>query len=106
MDIEGDDILRDMQRNSMAVYVINKEGGEPWDFDDIGIYLEGVIILDNIGSVAQACALLLGVIYALNLSYPKELKYYYEFIQKVLMQMEGGKLSARVLGLKNKICVL
>ncbi|KAF7635557.1 hypothetical protein LDENG_00051700, partial [Lucifuga dentata] len=64
----------------MGIYVINKEGGETGDYD-IGIYVEGIIILESIQSVAQACAMMLGVIYALNMAYPKELKYSYEFIQ-------------------------
>ncbi len=58
-DIEGDDIQRDLQNSTMGVYVINKEGGEIGAHDDIGIYVEGEIILDNIGSVAQACAMML-----------------------------------------------
>uniref|UniRef100_A0A8C9YHZ3 Uncharacterized protein n=1 Tax=Sander lucioperca TaxID=283035 RepID=A0A8C9YHZ3_SANLU len=102
-DIEGDDIQRDLQKSTMGIYVINKEGGEIGAHDDIGIYVEGVIILDNIGSVAQACAMMLGVMYVLNMAYPKELKYFYEFIQKVLLQMDGERLSPKVLGLKNKI---
>ncbi len=90
-DIEGDDIQRDLQNSTMGVYVINKEGGEIGAHDDIGIYVEGEIILDNIGSVAQACAMMLGVIYVLNMAYPKELKYSYEFFQKVLLKwMEKG----------------
>jgi len=72
-------------------------------YDDIGIFVEGLIILDNCGSVAQACAIMLGIIYALNMAYPKELRYYYEFIQKVLFRMDGEKLSLKILGLKNKI---
>ena len=62
---------------------------------------------------------MLGVIYALNLAYsrdlkyyyefilayPRDVRYYYEFIQKVLMQMEGERLSLKVLSLKNKINV-
>ncbi|KAL3041426.1 hypothetical protein OYC64_019593 [Pagothenia borchgrevinki] len=87
----------------MGVYVINKDGGEPGHYDDVGIFVEGLIILDNIGSVARACAIMLGVIYTLNMAYPKELRYYYEFIQKVLLQMDGERLSPKVLGLKNKI---
>lgn len=102
-DIEGDDIQRDLQNSTMGVYVINKEGGEIGAHDDIGIYVEEEIILDNIGSVAQACAMMLGVIYVLNMAYPKELKYSYEFIQKVLLKMDGERLSPKVLGLKNKI---
>lgn len=87
----------------MGIYVINKEGGE--NYDDIGIFVDGEIIMDNIASAAQACAVMLGVIYALNLAYPKELRRYYEFIQKVLMQMDGEKLSPKVHGLQNKISV-
>nr|NP_001014825.1 k31 [Danio rerio]AAW78558.1 unknown [Danio rerio] len=90
-----------MQKSTMGIYVINKEGEEIGAHDDIGIYVEGVIILDNIGSVAQACAMMLGVIYVLNMAYPKKLKYFYEFIQKVLLKMDGERLSSKVLGLKN-----
>lgn len=94
-----------MQKRAMGIYVISKENGDPGHYDDIGLFVDGAIILDNIGSAAQACAVMLGVIYALNLAYPKDLRHYYEFIQKLLMQMDGEKLSARILGLKNKIIV-
>ncbi|XP_028296793.1 uncharacterized protein LOC114458581 [Gouania willdenowi] len=88
MDIEGDDILKDIKKSPMGIYVINKEGGRPRHFDDIGIHVEGEILLDNIGSEAQACAMMLGVIYALNMTYPKELRYYYEFIQKKMRRFQ------------------
>lgn len=104
-DIEGNDIPTDMQKWAMDIYIIGKENGEPGHHDDVGISVDGVVILDNIRSAAQACALMLGVIYALNLAYPKLLRHYYEFIQKVLMGMDGEKLSPKVLGLKNKIGV-
>lgn len=104
-DIEGNAIQTDMQKCAMGIYVISKENGDPGHYDDIGLFVDGAIILDYIGSAAQACAVMLGVIYALNLAYPKELRHYYEFIQKVLMQMDGEKLSPRILGLKNKIIV-
>lgn len=91
-EIEGNNIQRDMQKTTMGIYVINKEGGENGHYDDIGIFVDGVIIVDNIGGAARACALMLGVIYALNLAYPKELRYYYEFIQKVLLRMDGERL--------------
>ncbi|KAF3856702.1 hypothetical protein F7725_017425 [Dissostichus mawsoni] len=71
-DIEVDDVTRDLQKSTMGIYVINKEGGEPGHYDDVGIFVEGLIILDNIGSVARACAIMLGVIYTLNMAYPKE----------------------------------
>ncbi|XP_028298447.1 uncharacterized protein LOC114460738 [Gouania willdenowi] len=90
MDIEGDDILKDIKKSPMGIYVINKEGGRPRHFDDIGIHVEREILLDNIGSEAQACAMMLGVIYALNMTYPKELRYYYEFIQKVQEKLNSA----------------
>ena len=75
-DSEGNDIEPDMQRCTMGIYVISTENGE---------------ILDNTGSAAHTCAVMLGVVYALNLCYPKELRHYHEFIQKVLMRMVGEK---------------
>uniref|UniRef100_A0A669CQR4 Uncharacterized protein n=1 Tax=Oreochromis niloticus TaxID=8128 RepID=A0A669CQR4_ORENI len=76
-----------MKKHTMGIYVINKEDGQNGHYDDIGIFVEGEIVMDNTGSPAQACALM----------------HYYEFIQKVLMGLDGEKLSPKVLGLKNKI---
>ena len=47
------------------------------------VVVDGVMILEETKSVAQA--------YVLNLAYPKELKNYYEFLQKVLMQMDSER---------------
>lgn len=104
-DIEGNDIQTDIQRCTMGIYVISMENGDNGHHDVTGISVDGVMILDNIGSAAQACAVMLGVIHTLNLAYPKEQRRCYEFIQKVLIQMDGEKLSPKVLGLKNKIGV-
>lgn len=55
----------------MAVFVICKEGeGLQVPFEDIGIVIEGMEVLNELTSVASVCALLLGLIYALNLAYP------------------------------------
>lgn len=59
----------------MVVYVIQNEGAEPEDDpEDIGVLIEGVEVLGGLGDTAIACALLFGLIYCLNLSYPPELK--------------------------------
>ncbi len=61
------------------MFVVQKEGArlhEPPE--DIGIVIEGVEVMNELASVASACALLLGVTYALNLAYPKPLRFTFE----------------------------
>uniref|UniRef100_A0A3P8SLL5 PB1 domain-containing protein n=1 Tax=Amphiprion percula TaxID=161767 RepID=A0A3P8SLL5_AMPPE len=50
--------------------------------------------------------MLFALIYALHLSYPKELSNTFDFIQKVLMGLEDGKLRPRVLSLKNDLLAM
>uniref|UniRef100_A0A3P9GY60 Uncharacterized protein n=1 Tax=Oryzias latipes TaxID=8090 RepID=A0A3P9GY60_ORYLA len=64
-----------MEKHSMGVYVIKKEEAEEGDDPaDVGVFVEGVILMENLRSPARACAAMLGVIYAINLAYPKELR--------------------------------
>ncbi|KAF4083161.1 hypothetical protein AMELA_G00136850 [Ameiurus melas] len=85
----------------MAICVIRNEGGDFGHFEDIGIVVDRVIILEHIRSVA----VMLGAICVLNLAYPKGLKYYYEFIQKAIIQ-NSERFVHKVLGLRNKISVM
>uniref|UniRef100_A0A3B1IXZ8 Uncharacterized protein n=1 Tax=Astyanax mexicanus TaxID=7994 RepID=A0A3B1IXZ8_ASTMX len=71
--------------------------------EDVGIVIEGCTVLQDLGDVANGCAVLLGLIYCLNLSYPKDLRYTFDFFQKVLMELDGSKLSNKVQVLKNKL---
>ena len=63
------------------------------------IVFEGTKILQGI-DVARSCALLMGVIYALNLSYPKQLKFTFEAFQKLCLELDGQKASSKVMNLK------
>ncbi|KAK2825411.1 hypothetical protein Q7C36_019338 [Tachysurus vachellii] len=66
---------------------------------DVGVVLEGHKVLQNLCSVPYAAAMLMGLIYGLNLSYPPELRYTFE-------ALDGNKLSNKVQTLKNKLfCV-
>uniref|UniRef100_A0A3B5M245 Uncharacterized protein n=1 Tax=Xiphophorus couchianus TaxID=32473 RepID=A0A3B5M245_9TELE len=58
----------------LGIFVIRPEGAEAADAHlDVGIVLEGVEVMNSLGSVLFAIVMLLGLIYALNLSYPQEL---------------------------------
>lgn len=88
----------------MGLYVIQKG-----DFDDedkpsdVGVVIEGLELLSDLGSISYGFAMLFGLIYALNLSYPQELKFTFEFFQKVMMNMDGSRLSPKVQALKIKM---
>lgn len=65
---------------------------------DIRIVLKNVEVVTGIKTIAKACCLLLGLTYALNLSYPKAMRYSFEVFQI----SDSAKLSAKVQGLKTK----
>uniref|UniRef100_A0A3Q1CP04 Uncharacterized protein n=1 Tax=Amphiprion ocellaris TaxID=80972 RepID=A0A3Q1CP04_AMPOC len=89
---------------TMAVFVIRKEGeGLQEPPEDNGIVIDGTEVLHELTSVASACAMLLGLIYALNLAYPKPLRFTFEVLQKILMQLDQHKMSPKCNSLCNKI---
>ncbi|KAE8290016.1 hypothetical protein D5F01_LYC11731 [Larimichthys crocea] len=98
------DASHGMEAIVMGIYVIQHEGAEPdEDPEDVGVIIEGVNVLQGLRNVANGCVLLLGLIYSLNLSYPKELKHTFEFLQKVVMELDGNRLSQKVQVLKNRL---
>ena len=74
------------------MFVIREEEDPLQPPHDIGIVIDGVEILNELLSVAHACAMLYGLIYALSLSYPSELKYTFDALQKIFMEMEPKTL--------------
>ncbi|KAI3374391.1 hypothetical protein L3Q82_006220 [Scortum barcoo] len=56
------------------------------------IAIEGTQVLEDL-NVPRAHALLIGLIYALNLSYPKELIKTFEVFQKIFLELDGLKAS-------------
>ncbi|AWP17206.1 Hypothetical protein SMAX5B_016678 [Scophthalmus maximus] len=67
--VQKEEAETELERCTMAVYVI-KEEDHLQPPHDIGIVIERVQVLSELPSVPHACAMLFGLIYALNLSYP------------------------------------
>ncbi|KAI9535175.1 hypothetical protein NQZ68_007266 [Dissostichus eleginoides] len=107
LDIECREAEADVAGTTMAIYTVRAESDDPdgpgGRFADVGVVLEGVEVLHNLQSINHACVMLYGLIYALNLSYPKSLKNTFEVYQKILMDLESSKLSPKVQPLKLKL---
>ncbi|TKS78091.1 hypothetical protein D9C73_013083 [Collichthys lucidus] len=104
LDTDGAAFQREIEQLTLGIYSIKVEGGDVTTPPaDVGIVIEGVEVLQDLRDVASACALLMGVIYAMNWSYPKELKTFFEVLQKLLLQLDAGRLSTKVQMLKNKL---
>lgn len=63
---------------------------------DTRVLIEGTEVLSNVPSNAAAVAMLFGLTYVLNLKYPKELKFTFEFFQKVLMELDSRKMTPKI----------
>lgn len=85
----------------MGIYAAGRDQhGEP---DDVGIVIEGVIAMDNVGSLIHGFIMLFGLIYALDLSYPDKFKFTFEFIQRIIMNLDAHKLNPKIEQLKIKL---
>ena len=73
------------------------------NLQSIGIVLEGIKVLKDLDNIASAVAMLFGLIYAMNLTYPSNLRYTFEVFQKIFMELDGDKLSNKALALKNRL---
>ncbi|KAI5107411.1 hypothetical protein C0J45_3049 [Silurus meridionalis] len=89
-----EDSRSDTMQHIPKILVVYGAGVE--DSVDVSIILEGWEILPGCHNVAKACALLMGLIYALNLAYPKALRYTFEVFQKPFLELDGIKLSSKV----------
>lgn len=55
------------------------------------------------GTFEDAFIVVFALIYTLNLDYPRELANTFEFVQKVLIGLDDGRLKSKILTLKNAI---
>ena len=82
--------------------VMEDHSSAPARLQNVAVVLEEHIVLQDLPDLPTALALLFGLIYALNIQFPKELRYTFEMFQKIFLEL-GTDLSARVRSLKNKL---
>lgn len=80
--------------------ILIKEGD---DIINASVVLEEALVLCDLGDIPNSVAMLMGLLYALNIDYPKQLKYTFEVIQRVLMNIGAGQCSSLVHGLRNRL---
>lgn len=85
----------------MKVGVVMLKEGE--EIIATSVVLEEQVVLPDVKDIPRAIALLMGLLFALNIDYPKELRYTFEVIQKVLMNIGGGQCSSFVHGVRNRL---
>ncbi|KAI4903446.1 hypothetical protein NFI96_022021 [Prochilodus magdalenae] len=101
--INGDLDPDDLTHHALKMKIVTEGGSADGSPLEAGIVLEGVQVIAGLQSVPNACVVLVGLMYAVNLSYPKPLRYTFEFFQKMLLELHSGKLSPKILSLKNKL---
>jgi len=92
--------LEELEQVIMAITLTPKPGSST---KNIGIVIDGVEVITGLGDIAKACSVLLGLTYALNLNYPRQLKYTFEVFQNVFLELDASKLSNKVQSLKSKL---
>ncbi|XP_019205875.1 uncharacterized protein LOC102075923 [Oreochromis niloticus] len=93
-DVSQEALKEDCSNHMMKIVVIHPNvAQENQDPVNVSVIIEGTEILEDCGSVTNACLLLMGVIYAVNLSYPLKLKYTFEVFQKLFLELDILKMS-------------
>ncbi|XP_055758927.1 sterile alpha motif domain-containing protein 3-like isoform X2 [Salvelinus fontinalis] len=80
-------------------------GGIPIRPAHVSIVLEDKIVMTNSCSWPDALMVVFGLLYSLHLNYPKALGSTFEFMQKVFLNLDDGKLKPKLLALKNELLV-
>ncbi|XP_067331111.1 uncharacterized protein [Channa argus] len=99
--VQKDEAESELERCIMAVFVLREKDDLLQPPQEIGWK-----VWKSLMSCRQChmhVLILFGLIYALNLSYPTELKYTFESLQKVIMEVDPKKMSLRVCSLSVKL---
>ncbi|XP_028296860.1 uncharacterized protein LOC114458644 [Gouania willdenowi] len=72
---------------SVAILTILQDDDAGTTVRDHAVVLEGDIVLHNIPDLSSALAYLFGLLYALNIDYPKQMSYTFEAIQAIFFEL-------------------
>lgn len=67
----------------------------PCDCNDVTLVIEEAVVLRGLGDIPNAYVNMMGLLYALNINYPKNLKYTFEVIQRLLMNIGAEYLQCK-----------
>lgn len=95
--------MRGMQVGLLIAHEGPLHDAFPLQVFNVAVVVEEKIILYDLRDVPTGFAMLLGTIYSLNLEYPRKMRYSFEFLQKVVLNIKPDQCSARVHGLRNKL---
>lgn len=99
----NDELLKtEAENTTVGIFTTKMHDGQSKP-DDIGIILEGQIVMQELDSVPLAVSLLFGLFYALNMDYPPQMRYFFEVVQKVFMELDGSTLSNKAQFLKIRL---
>jgi len=89
----------------MGILTVLVDDGAPASsptVNSIAVVLEEAIVLTDLPDLPTAFAYLFGLLYALNIEFPKEHRYTFETIQHIFMGLSTS-CSQRVRSLKTKL---
>ncbi|RXN32640.1 sterile alpha motif domain-containing 3-like protein [Labeo rohita] len=75
----------------------------PAFYNDVALVIEEEVVMRHLSDIPNAFLNLMGLVYALNLNYPRELKFTFEVIQRLFIGVGSESCTARVHSLKSKL---
>lgn len=66
----------DIATTVMGIYIIQNNGHE--EPEDVRVMIEGINVISNVGSIIMGFIMVFGLIYALDLAFPKTHKYTFD----------------------------
>ncbi len=81
--------MEGMQLGLLIGYEGDNQDAFPREVFNVAVVVEETVVLHNFKDVPlHSFAMLLGIIYCVNLEYPRAMKYSFEFLQRVVMKIK------------------